>query len=85
MESQEIKKNEFNENNDSLFRKILFLSVTVTHIIGVAVGAISGFLYYTYVGCASGTCAITSNPWLTVLWGAALGFLIIDMFVKPKK
>ena len=25
-------------------------------------GGVGGWLYYRYVGCATGTCAITSNP-----------------------
>jgi hypothetical protein len=37
--------------------------------IGIVVGAIAGYLYYFYVGCASGTCAITSKPLnSTLLW-----------------
>jgi hypothetical protein len=54
--------------------------------IGIVVGAISGYLYYFYVGCASGTCAITSNPINSTLYGALMGGLILNIFVKsPKK
>ena len=31
-------------------------------IIGVLIGGIGGFVYYHFIGCASGTCPITSNP-----------------------
>ncbi|MEO6305461.1 MAG: DUF6132 family protein, partial [Bacteroidia bacterium] len=31
-------------------------------IIGAAVGSIAGWCYWYFVGCASGTCAITSSP-----------------------
>ena len=31
-------------------------------LIGIAVGAIGGFMYWNYIGCASGTCMITSKP-----------------------
>ncbi len=41
------------------------------------IGGIIGFLYYHFVGCASGTCAITSNPFSSVLFGAAIGFFIV--------
>ena len=55
-------------------------------ISGIVVGAISGYLYYYYVGCASGTCAITSRPLNSTLYGAAIGGLAFNMFVKtPKK
>jgi len=54
--------------------------------IGIVVGAIAGYLYYFYVGCASGTCAITSKPLNSTLYGALMGGLIFNIFVKsPKK
>ena len=54
--------------------------------IGIVVGAIAGYFYYFYVGCASGTCAITSKPLNSTLYGALMGGLVFNMFVKsPKK
>ena len=54
--------------------------------IGVVLGAIAGYFYYYYVGCASGTCAITSKPINSTLYGAAMGGLVFNMFIKsPKK
>ncbi len=54
--------------------------------IGVVVGAIAGYLYYYYVGCASGTCSITSKPLNSTLYGALMGGLVFNMFIKsPKK
>jgi hypothetical protein len=54
--------------------------------IGLVVGAIAGYMYYFYVGCVSGTCAITSKPLNSTLYGALMGGLIFNMFVKsPKK
>ena len=41
--------------------------------IGVAIGGTAGFLYYWFIGCASGTCPVTSNPYMTVAWGMLLG------------
>jgi len=52
--------------------------------IGIGLGALSGYLYYHYVGCASGTCAITSRPLNSTAYGAIMGGLISDMF-KSKK
>jgi hypothetical protein len=40
---------------------------------GVLVGAAAGFAYYTFIGCASGGCPITSNPWISTGWGAMIG------------
>jgi hypothetical protein len=54
--------------------------------IGIVAGAIAGYLYYFYVGCASGTCAITSKPLNSTLYGALIGGLLFNLFVKsPKK
>ena len=50
--------------------------------IGIAVGAIGGYLYYHFVGCASGTCAITSNPLNSTLYGAIMGGLLVNTFKK---
>jgi hypothetical protein len=53
--------------------------------IGIIVGAISGYLYYRFVGCASGSCAITSKPVNSTLYGSLLGGLLFNMFVKEGK
>ena len=54
--------------------------------IGVVVGAIAGYVYYFYIGCASGTCAITSKPLNSTLYGGLMGGLLFNMFVtSPKK
>lgn len=54
-------------------------------ILGAILGAIGGYFYYLYVGCASGTCPITSNPYASILWGAIMGYLIFDLFQGKKK
>lgn len=38
-------------------------------------GGIGGYLYYYFIGCASGSCAITSNPWISTLYGAGMGLV----------
>ena len=54
--------------------------------IGVVFGAIAGYLYYYYIGCASETCSITSRPLNSSLYGSVMGGLVFNMFVKsPKK
>jgi len=40
------------------------------------VGAIGGFAYYHFVGCASGTCPISSNPYISTAYGALMGLLL---------
>lgn len=51
---------------------------------GVILGAISGYLYYHFVGCNTGTCAITSKPVNSTLYGAVLGGLIGNLLKRPK-
>jgi F0F1-type ATP synthase assembly protein I len=51
-------------------------------ILGILVGAIFGYLYYYYVGCASGTCNITSKPLNSTLYGAVMGGLLFNIFEK---
>ena len=53
--------------------------------IGVLVGAISGYLYYHFVGCASGTCSITSKPLNSTLYGSLMGGLLFNLFLKSEK
>jgi hypothetical protein len=53
--------------------------------IGIAIGALAGYAYYFFVGCASGTCAITSKPLNSTLYGALMGGLVFNMFVKDTK
>jgi hypothetical protein len=53
-------------------------------LIGVVVGAVAGYAYYFYVGCASGTCAITSKPLNSTLYGSLMGGLLFNLFVKEK-
>lgn len=39
-------------------------------------GAALGFGYQRLVGCRSGMCAITSNPYVATLYGAFMGYLV---------
>lgn len=38
-------------------------------------GAALGYAYYYFIGCVSGTCPITSNPYISTAYGAAIGLL----------
>lgn len=41
-----------------------------------AVGAALGFGYHRVVGCSSGACPITANPYLSTLYGALMGLFV---------
>ena len=48
----------------------------ILHTVAFALGgAALGFGYYKLVGCSSGACPITSNPYISTLFGAVMGFL----------
>ena len=51
-------------------------------ILGGILGTIGGYSYYHYVGCLSGTCPITSNPFISTLYGTFLGGLLLNTFKK---
>ena len=40
------------------------------------VGSAGGWLDYRCVGCTTGTCAVTSSPWLSTGFGCVLGSLL---------
>jgi hypothetical protein len=49
-------------------------------VIGVVAGGVLGFAYYKFVGCSSGTCPLTSNPYISSLYGSVVGALIASNF-----
>ncbi len=50
-----------------------FLRKHLLIIASVTLGAIGGYLYYHFVGCKSGTCAITFKPVNSTLYGGLMG------------
>jgi len=43
----------------------------------VVIGALGGFLYYNFIGC-NGSCAITSSPVNSTLYGSLMGLILTD-------
>jgi hypothetical protein len=39
----------------------------------VILGGVGGYLLYRTVGCRTGYCPITRNPWISTIYGAVLG------------
>lgn len=44
--------------------------------LGLAIGALGGYLYWYYVGCYSGTCPITSKASISSIYGLVMGGLL---------
>ena len=50
------------------------------------IGGIGGFAYYYFIGCTSGTCPITSNPYISTTYGMMMGLLLsIDSKKESKQ
>jgi hypothetical protein len=54
------------------------------YIAGATLGAVAGYVYWMQIGCTSGTCAITSKPFNSSIYGALLGALVLGIFKKDK-
>ena len=54
-------------------------------LIGIVLGGILGYAYYHFLGCNTGTCAITSNPINSSVYGMVMGYLILSTFEKTKE
>lgn len=54
-------------------------------VIGICAGALSGYFYWTFEGCRSGTCAITSSPLNSMLYGVLIGGLLGSIFQGEAK
>jgi hypothetical protein len=61
-----------------------WFSRNILYLIGAVAGAVAGWLYWKLVGCSSGTCAITSKPLNSSLYGALMGALLFGLFQKDK-
>lgn len=46
-------------------------------IITILLGGLLGYAYYKVVGCSTGACPITSNPYTSVMYGALLGGILV--------
>jgi hypothetical protein len=70
---------------DTLVERVIMKTSTRRHgmirlIIGIALGAVAGFAYYKFIGCASGACPITGNPVISTIYGAVMGALLSGAF-----
>ena len=60
------------------FRELIGSSYFWTPARAIIIGGILGYLYYHFVGCTSGTCSITSNPYLSIIMGGLMGLLFVN-------
>jgi predicted MFS family arabinose efflux permease len=84
MDENNIKENLKGETLKNRLISALKSKRVVLHLAFTLVGVVGGYMYYHFVGCNRG-CSITSSPYLSMLWGGMMGFLLPGVFEKPKK
>lgn len=57
-----------------------FINKNILTIVGVAAGAVIGYLHYSNIGCENGSCSITSSPVNSTLYGMLMGGLFFNLF-----
>jgi hypothetical protein len=53
-----------------------FRQAWMRYALGGILGAGAGFAYFFFVGCRTGICPITSNPFVSSAYGALIGAAI---------
>lgn len=48
----------------------------LTKLALTVIGAGAGYAYYHFIGCATGTCPITGNPYMSTMYGGLIGFTL---------
>lgn len=51
-------------------------------VLFTAGGALIGLAYYCFVGCSTGACPLTANPFITMAYMGLVGWLLSDVFGK---
>jgi hypothetical protein len=54
-------------------------------IIAGLLGGVAGFSYWYFIGCNTGSCAITSSPVNSSIYGMLMGLLFLNMFSVDRK
>ncbi|MCW8849997.1 MAG: DUF6132 family protein [Melioribacteraceae bacterium] len=57
------------------------MKIGYKQIVPVILGAVLGYAYYYFIGCNSGSCPITSSPYVSTIYGAVIGLV----FAIPSK
>ena len=55
-----------------------FLGVWAGRAIPIVIGGAVGYAYHRFVGCKTGTCPITRNPWISTIYGAVMGGMLFS-------
>ncbi len=53
--------------------------ITLTAAFSIFAGGALGFVWHKLVGCRTGACPITANPYISTLYGAFIGFMTVGV------
>ncbi len=51
------------------------MNAALKAVLGAVIGGAAGFIWYRLVGCQTGTCPLSSNPYVSAMIGAAIGLM----------
>ena len=51
-------------------------SFLVRLLVGAGAGIVFGLAVYRFIGCRSGACPLTGNPWVAAVWWGVVGLVI---------
>lgn len=57
----------------------------IRFLIGIFIGGVAGYAYYYFIGCSSGTCPLTSNPYISIIYAAIAGGVLTFKLRKIDK
>jgi hypothetical protein len=63
----------------------MYMTTYLKWTLAIVAGAATGFGYWYFVGCTSGSCAITSSPVNSSLYGGIMGILLLNAFSSNNK
>ena len=63
---------------------LAFLKKNRLVFLGIAIGMLGGYGYYFFIGCDTGQCPITANPYISSLYGGIIGGLIFESINRKK-
>jgi presenilin-like A22 family membrane protease len=57
----------------------------IKKILPIIIGGIAGYAYYCFIGCRTGSCPISGNPYISTAYGAIVGLIFAFPYRKNHK
>ena len=55
---------------------VKMMAKSIRVCVGILIGGAAGYAYYRFVGCRTGACPLTGNPYISTAYGAMMGLLV---------